>query len=316
MGETMVRVEDLWKNYRSVSGTSVGRGVGGAGGGVSFSVARGEVFGLIGADGAGKTTLIRLLATLLMPDGGRATINGWDLVRDYREIRGHIGYMPGVFSLYSDLSVGENLRFFATLYNARLRDNFKLIQDIYAQIAPFRERKAYALSGGMKQKLALCCALIHAPLLLLLDEPTTGVDPVSRDELWSSLRRLARTNGVTVVVSTAYMDEAGLCDRIALMREGRLFMLDTPAGICARHTDPLFSVVGPDMNGLLNVVRGFPFVRRVIAFGDTHHVTLFAGHGYDELAEALAGKGRGAVTIRRIAPSVEDSFMAFAGEDA
>lgn len=312
MGDVMVRVEGLWKNF------SPGHrdGVGGPDEGVSFSVARGEVFGLIGADGAGKTTLIRLIATLLMPNGGSATINGWNLVRDYRKIRQHIGYMPGVFSLYPDLSVGENLRFFATLFNTRIRDNFKLIQDIYAQIAPFRERKASALSGGMKQKLALCCALIHAPLLLLLDEPTTGVDPVSRGELWVSLRRLARNSGVTIVVSTAYMDEASLCDRVALMREGQLFMVDTPAGICARHTDPLFSVSGKNMSELLKTVSKLPIVKRAIAFGDTHHVTLLPGVDQATFERELAKAGYDAVVVKPIEPSVEDSFMAFAGEGA
>lgn len=312
MGDVMVRVEGLWKNFSSGHRD----GVGGPDEGVNFSVARGEVFGLIGADGAGKTTLIRLIATLLMPNGGSATINGWDLVRDYRKIRQHIGYMPGVFSLYPDLSVGENLRFFATLFNTRIRDNFKLIQDIYAQIAPFRERKASALSGGMKQKLALCCALIHAPLLLLLDEPTTGVDPVSRGELWVSLRRLARNSGVTIVVSTAYMDEASLCDRVALMREGQLFMVDTPAGICARHTDPLFSVSGKNMSELLKTVSKLPSVKRAIAFGDTHHVTLLPGVDQATFEKELAKAGYDAVVVKPIEPSVEDSFMAFAGEGA
>lgn len=315
MGDVMLHVEGLWKNYNSSSTPGRRDGVGGPGGGVSFSVGRGEIFGLIGADGAGKTTLIRLLATLLMPDGGLGSVNGWDLERDYRAIRAHIGYMPGVFSLYGDLTVGENLRFFSTLFNSRIKENFKLIQDIYAQIAPFRHRKAYALSGGMKQKLALCCALIHAPLLLLLDEPTTGVDPVSRTELWASLRRLADQSGVTVVVSTAYMDEASLCDRIALMREGQLFMIDTPDGIRARHTDPLFSVVGGDMNGLLKVMTNSPIVRRAIAFGDTHHVTLFPGYGQRDLEAVLLPFGELGVAVRPIHPSVEDSFMAFAGDD-
>lgn len=315
MGDMMVSVEGLWKNFGSLSSTGRRVGVGGPDGGVSFEVERGEVFGLIGADGAGKTTLIRLLATLLMPSGGSATVNGWDLVRDYRRIREHIGYMPGVFSLYADLTVEENLRFFATLFNARIRDNFKLIQDIYTQIAPFRDRKTFALSGGMKQKVALCCALIHAPMLLLLDEPTTGVDPVSRGELWASLRSLAERNGVTIVVSTAYMDEASLCDRVALMREGQLFMIDTPAGICARHTDPLFSVLGESMSGLLRVLSSLRIVRRAIAFGDTHHVTLLPGYGQQDLEGELARAGYVGVEVKPLAPSVEDSFMAFAGEE-
>jgi ABC-type multidrug transport system ATPase subunit len=198
--------------------------------GISFSVERGEIYGMIGPDGAGKTTLFRILATLLLPDGGTATIEGLDTARDYREIRRRLGYMPGRFSLYSDMTVEENLAFFATLFGTTVAENRHLVDDIYRQIEPFRKRPAGKLSGGMKQKLALCCALIHRPSVLLLDEPTTGVDPLSRGELWEMLGRL-RDQGITIVASTPYMDEAALCDRVAIVKDGDLAMEVGPGEI-------------------------------------------------------------------------------------
>lgn len=311
----MLEVQSLWKNYTNQLIDGHRDGVGGPEGGVSFSVKKGEIFGLIGPDGAGKSTLIRLLATLLLPNGGNAWVNGWELVKDYKKIRANIGYMPGVFSLYQDLTIAENLKFFATLFNSSIRSNFHLIKDIYVQIAPFKHRKAAALSGGMKQKLALCCSLIHAPLLLLLDEPTTGVDPVSRAELWATLRRLS-DRGVTTVVSTAYMDEATLCDRIAFMRRGEIFLIDTPEGICARYTRPLYSVADDRMHTLLEALAKLPFVEQRIPFGDTHHVTLAEGSTHEQLQEALSQNGFPEAVVQRIEPSVEDAFMAFAGEEA
>ena len=199
-------------------------------GGISFEVERGELFGLIGPDGAGKTSLIRMLATLLLPDRGTATVDGYDTVKDYKEIRKRIGYMPGKFSLYPDLSVEENINFFATIFNTTLKENYDLVSDIYSQLEPFRHRRAGKLSGGMKQKLALSCALIHRPSVLLLDEPTTGVDVVSRKEFWDMLANL-KNEGITILVSTPYMDEAGRCDRIALVQNGKLLSVDTPAAI-------------------------------------------------------------------------------------
>src|SRR3990172_354739 len=194
---------------------------------VSFSVNNGELFGLIGPDGAGKTSIFRMLATLLPPDSGSATVEGYDIVNDYKTIRSRIGYMPGKFSLYQDLTVEENLSFFATVFNTTIEENYDLVKDIYVQIEPFKTRRAGKLSGGMKQKLALCCALIHKPSVLFLDEPTTGVDAVSRKEFWEMLKRL-KQEGITILVSTPYMDEATLCDRIALIQSGKILSIDTP----------------------------------------------------------------------------------------
>lgn len=197
---------------------------------VSFEVGRGELFGLIGPDGAGKTTLFRLLTTLMRPDSGSAKVEGYDIVEDYREIRNIVGYMPGKFSLYQDLTVEENLNFFASIFGSTIEGNYDLIAPIYSQIEPFRKRRAGKLSGGMKQKLALSCALIHRPKVLFLDEPTTGVDAVSRSEFWDMLAGL-KNHGISILVSTPYMDEAGRCDRIALINEGRIMRIDTPERI-------------------------------------------------------------------------------------
>jgi ABC-type multidrug transport system ATPase subunit len=198
--------------------------------GISFEVNHGELFGLIGPDGAGKTSLIRIIATLLLPDSGAVTVDGFDTVKDYKEIRKRVGYMPGRFSLYPDLTVEENINFFATIFNTTLKQNYDLVKDIYSQIEPFKHRRAGKLSGGMKQKLALSCALIHRPSVLLLDEPTTGVDVVSRKEFWDMLKGLEQ-QGITILVSTPYMDEAGRCDRIALVQTGKVLSIDTPASI-------------------------------------------------------------------------------------
>jgi ABC-2 type transport system ATP-binding protein len=197
---------------------------------VSFSVNDGEIFGLIGPDGAGKTSIFRMLTTLLLPDSGSASVAGFDVVKDYKQIRNTVGYMPGRFSLYPDLSVEENLNFFATIFETTIQKNYDLIKEIYVQLEPFKKRRAGKLSGGMKQKLALCCALIHKPTVLFLDEPTTGVDPVSRKEFWEMLKRL-KAQGITILVSTPYMDEAGLCDRIALIQNGKILSIETPANI-------------------------------------------------------------------------------------
>ena len=220
-------------------------------GNLSLDVGRGELFGIIGPDGAGKTTLFRILATLMLPDSGRATVGGLDVVADYRAVRGIIGYMPGRFSLYPDLTVEENLEFFATVFGTTVEANRHLVDDdIYRQIEPFRKRPAGKLSGGMKQKLALSCALIHKPEVLLLDEPTTGVDPVSRKEFWAMLLKL-RNEGITILVSTPYMDEATLCDRIALVKDGSLLGTDTPGGIVGRYPTALYAVRSADMHRLM-----------------------------------------------------------------
>ena len=293
-----VRVEDLEKAYGRVEALR----------GLDFAVGEGELYGIIGPDGAGKTTLLRILATLLLPDGGRAEVAGRDVVSDYRAVRGLIGYMPGRFSLYQDLTVEENLQFFATVFGTTVDTNCHLVADIYGQLEPFRRRRAGQLSGGMKQKLALSCALIHRPEVLLLDEPTTGVDPVSRKEFWATLLRL-RSQGVTIVVSTPYMDEAGLCDRIALVRAGRFLGVDTPAGLVARYPRRLYAVRSEDMHRLAADLGGCGLVGSAFSFGDTYHVTLRPGASPAGLSAHLARCGHASVDVRQIGPGVEDCFM-------
>jgi len=218
--------------------------------GVSFEVAKGELFGIVGPDGAGKTSLFRILTTLLLADNGSAIVEGNDTVKDYKAIRKTVGYMPGRFSLYQDLTVEENLSFFATIFDTSIEENYEMIKDIYQQIEPFKNRRAGKLSGGMKQKLALCCALIHKPTVLFLDEPTTGVDAVSRKEFWDMLQRL-KLQGITILVSTPYMDEASLCDRVALMQAGRILAIDQPAKINQQFSKPLWAVKAASMYALL-----------------------------------------------------------------
>lgn len=275
---------------------------------ITFEVGRGELFGLIGPDGAGKTTLFRLLTTLLDPDEGSATVDGLDIVAQYREIRKRVGYMPGRFSLYPDLSVAENLEFFAALFGVKVRDNYDLIAPIYRQIEPFRKRRAGKLSGGMKQKLALCCALIHRPSVLFLDEPTTGVDAVSRGEFWDMLFDLKR-QGISILVSTPYMDEACRCDRIALCNNGRLLGIDTPAGIVARFDEPLYALSGDDMYGLLLAARQAEGVKECYPFGATHHLVAVPGFDAASLARQLSRQGFGSVRVEPVQAGIEDVFM-------
>lgn len=275
---------------------------------VSLSVEAGELYGLIGPDGSGKTTLFRILATLMLPDQGNATLAGLDVVKDYRRIRNLIGYMPGRFSLYQDLTVEENLQFFATVFNTTIQKNYHLVEDIYRQIEPFKDRKAGQLSGGMKQKLALCCALIHKPRVLLLDEPTTGVDPVSRKEFWNMLLRL-KEQGITILVSTPYMDEANLCGRITLIQQGRVMETDTPQRIVARYPDRLWAVQTERMHPLLDDLRRYPSVKTSFTFGETYHVTLQDNTSPDALKLYLEQCGHSAIRIEPIAPTIEDCFM-------
>src|SRR5664279_5646139 len=241
--------------------------------GISFSVAHGEIFGLIGPDGAGKTSLFRILTTLLLADEGTAFVDGFDVVKDYREIRNRVGYMPGKFSLYQDLTIQENLEFFATVFGTTIEANMDLIKDIYDQIKPFSNRRAGKLSGGMKQKLALCCALIHKPEVLLLDEPTTGVDVVSRKEFWEMLKKL-KAQGITIIVSTPYMDEAKLCERIALIQNGKIMSVDTPANIIQAYPGKLFAAKSDNIYKLLKDFRSHNEVDSCFAFGKYIHITL------------------------------------------
>ena len=280
---------------------------------VTFDVQTGELFGLIGPDGAGKTTLFRVLTTLQLPDTGSATVLGLDVVKDYRAIRSRIGYMPGRFSLYADLSVEENLRFFASVFGTTLEAGQRLIAPIYSQIAPFAGRRAGALSGGMKQKLALCCALVHRPDLLLLDEPTTGVDAVSRREFWDLLETL-RADGLTIVASTPYMDEAVRCERVALIQRGRILDIADPRGIGRRFDRPLLAVRSAERMRLLRALRALPDAHSVFPFGDAVHYAdartdRSAGDVAAELGRALAQQGIGDAEISPIEPGIEDVFM-------
>ena len=293
-----VTIRDLTKSYGRIEALR----------GVSFDAQRGEIFGIIGPDGAGKTTLFRILTTLLLPDSGRATVDGLDVAADYKQIRRRVGYMPGRFSLYQDMSVEENLRFFATLFGTTIEANYDLIRDIYSQIEPFRTRRAGKLSGGMKQKLALCCALIHRPSVLFLDEPTTGVDAVSRSEFWDMLSDLKR-RGISMLVSTPYMDEARRCDRIALCDRGRLLGVDTPQGIVRGFGGRLYALSGGEMYGLLVAARREPGVEECYPFGEAHH--LVAGPNFDPegFVRRLAGQGFRGVVLRPAEPGIEDVFI-------
>lgn len=275
---------------------------------LSFEVERGQIYGVIGADGAGKTTLFRILTTLILANGGRAEIEGLDVVKHYREIRNIIGYMPGRFSLYQDLTVEENLEFFATIFRTTIRENYHLVEDIYKQIEPFRKRRAGALSGGMKQKLALCCALIHKPKVLFLDEPTTGVDPVSRKEFWDMLFKL-RQQEITILVSTPYMDEATRCDRIALIKEGRFLEVDTPSAIVQGYPEALYSVRTDSMHRLLLDLRKYGAIGSSYSFGETFHVTLDSHSTTFDLHQYLADAQHTTIEIRQITPTIEDCFM-------
>jgi ABC-type multidrug transport system ATPase subunit len=278
---------------------------------ICFSVASGELFGVIGPDGAGKTTLFRLLATLLKPDEGYIRVRGLDTVLDYRAIRNGIGYMPGKFSLYQDLSIEENLHFFADVFGADMKKNYELIAPIYRQIAPFKDRRAGALSGGMKQKLALCCALIHRPSVLLLDEPGTGVDPVSRKEFWEMLA-LLKKQGLTILVSTPNMDEAALCDRVALLQQGRVVAIDRPSAIIERYPYPLFAVRSKEMHRLIMDLREWEPVQGCYGFGEYAHLSLHTASRHpSEIAAYLEQCGHEAVEIKSIAPGIEDCYIAF-----
>lgn len=278
--------------------------------GVSFSVKEGELFGLIGPDGAGKTSLFRILTTILLADAGNARLNGWDVVKDYKKIRNAVGYMPGKFSLYQDLTVLENLTFFASVFGTTIHEHYELIQDIYEQIKPFNDRRAGKLSGGMKQKLALCCALIHKPKVLLLDEPTTGVDVVSRREFWDMLQTL-KQQGITILVSTPYMDEATLCERIALIARGKILQIDTPDNIVSSYPAKLYAAKSIEIYRLLLDLRANPHVESCYAFGAFLHVRLKKDceDGLRYLKAYAAEKGHQTFEIAAITPGIEDSFI-------
>ncbi|MDR1527803.1 MAG: ABC transporter ATP-binding protein [Dysgonamonadaceae bacterium] len=293
-GKTAIVVSKLNKRFGNIQALND----------VSFEIERGELFGLIGPDGAGKTTLFRILTSLLLADSGSAVVDGLDVVNDYRELRKHIGYMPGRFSLYPDLTVEENLHFFATLFNTTIQENYRLVEPIYRQIEPFKNRRAGKLSGGMKQKLALSCALIHKPSVLFLDEPTTGVDPVSRKEFWEMLR-LLKSEGITIVVSTPYMDEATRCDRIALVQHGKILSIETPEQIVRQFPKKLYRTEMRNQLQLLKELRENPAVESVFMFGEYLHVTFTD----DTLAPYHSNPDRPSPVFTEIPPSIEDCFI-------
>lgn len=295
----MIEIKNINKSYASVQALKD----------ISLDVKKGELFGLIGPDGAGKTTLMRILMTLLLPDSGTATLAGLDAVKAYKQIRHLVGYMPGRFSLYQDLSVEENLEFFATVFGTTIEENYHLIKDIYVQIEPFKKRLAGKLSGGMKQKLALSCALIHKPEILILDEPTTGVDAVSRKEFWEMLKNLQQHH-ITIMVSTPYMDEANLCDRVALIQNGRILDVDSPRRITEKFSRKLLAVRSANMHQLITDVRENKKTETAFAFGQYLHVTSIDDDMEAfELESYLQSKNHTQIQVFEIEPTIEDVFM-------
>ena len=274
----------------------------------TFDVSRGELFGLIGPDGAGKTTLFRILTTLLLPDSGRASMAGFDVIKDYKKIRNIVGYMPGRFSLYHDLTVEENLSFFATIFGTTIKENYDLIKDIYIQIEPFKDRPAGKLSGGMKQKLALSCALIHRPEILVLDEPTTGVDAVSRKEFWDLLKRF-KNEGITIIVATPYMDEAALCDRIGLIQEGKIMKIDTPAEVIKQYDKNLISIRTNKNHRLLNDLKMYDKESQVYLFGQRIHYSSAKKIDLQILHDFVIREGYSDIKIESTEPTIEDCFL-------
>jgi ABC-type multidrug transport system ATPase subunit len=275
---------------------------------ISFEVNENELFGFIGPDGTGKTTIFRILATLLLPDSGTAEICGLDTVSEYKKLRQMLGYMPGRFSLYQDLSVEENLSFFATIFGTTIEENYDLIKDIYSHIEPFKERPAGKLSGGMKQKLALSCALIHKPRILILDEPTTGVDAVSRKEFWQMLKNLQQ-KGITIIVSTPYMDEAGICDRVALIQKGHIMKIDAPKKIISQFSEPLWAVRSDKLYQLKKDLMNHKNCKSARLFGQDIHYTGKGEVDVKLLSEYLLKNNHLNVEINQINPGIEDCFM-------
>ena len=294
-----ISVQNISKSYKELNAVDA----------VSFEVNSGELFGLIGPDGAGKTTIFRILTTLLIADEGQATVVDFDVIKDFKAIRNSVGYMPGKFSLYQDLTVEENLTFFATIFGTTIKENYDLIEDIYVQIEPFKNRRAGALSGGMKQKLALCCALIHAPKVLFLDEPTTGVDPVSRKEFWIMLKRLQQ-KGITILVSTPYMDEASLCDRIALIQKGKILKIETPENIINNYEKVIYDVQAKNTHGLIHDLKNYPNQYSVYAFGEfVHYIDKNATFNPNDLQTYLKNKNHTDIIIKPATITIEDVFM-------
>lgn len=294
-----IKIQHITKSFKEVNALK----------NINLDVKDNELFGLIGPDGAGKTTLFRILVSLLLPDQGEAQVAGMHVVKDYKELRQHIGYMPGNFSLYQDLTVEENLKFFATIFNTTIEENYDLIKDIYVQIEPFKHRRAGALSGGMKQKLALSCALIHKPKVLFLDEPTTGVDPVSRQEFWDMLKALQQ-KGITIFVSTPYMDEAALCDRIAFINHGEILKIDTPSSMVQRFERDVFSVESNSIYKSLMALQNYAHTHSIYPFGESlHYMDNRQEFALDDIHHHLKNEGLQDLSIKKITPEIEDIFM-------
>lgn len=300
----MVLVQNISKSYGAVKALED----------VSLEVKKGELFGLIGPDGAGKTTLIRILTTLLLANEGSSKVAGFDVVKEYRKIRECVGYMPGRFSLYQDLTILENLTFFATIFGTTIEANYDLIKEIYSQIEPFKHRKAGQLSGGMKQKLALSCALIHKPEVLFLDEPTTGVDAVSRQEFWEMLKRL-KEKGITIFVSTPYMDEASLCDRVALIQDGKIMKIDTPSHIVEQFQFPLLAIQTDNIYQLIQDLRTFEPTHSVFPFGENVHWTTAKIIDNQMVVDFLTEKKHTNIQLKTVLPTIEDCFMELMGKE-
>ena len=297
-----ITVSNISKSYKSVKALE----------NISFNVKEGELFGLIGPDGAGKTTLFRILTTLLITNEGSATVAGFDVVADYKKIRNNVGYMPGKFSLYQDLTIEENLNFFATIFGTTIEENYDLIKEIYVQIEPFKDRRAGKLSGGMKQKLALCCALIHKPKVLFLDEPTTGVDPVSRKEFWDMLKRLQQKD-ITILVSTPYMDEAALCDRIALIQDGKILQIDTPQAIVKHYPKQIYNVRANNTYQLIKSLKTYEYNHSVYPFGEfVHYTDCRADFNPKDLILYLESRNLTNIEVNKTQPTIEDTFMELA----
>ncbi len=308
MNNAAINIHGISKKYQSTIALNE----------ISFNIQDGELFGLIGADGAGKSTLFRILTTLILPDSGTAYVGDWEITRNYRKIRKSIGYMPGKFSLYQDLTIEENLEFFATTFGTKIQENYDLIKDIYQQLRPFKNRRAGALSGGMKQKLALCCSLIHRPLVLFLDEPTTGVDPVSRTEFWNILKNLKK-EGITILVSTPYMDEASLCERIALIQKGDILTIGTPEEIRTSYSSPLFEIrCDESMFQLVSDLEDYERAKSYFTFGQSLHYTDKINDGEEEkqLKSFLNRRGHSNISVRKITADIEDRFIELMADTA
>lgn len=275
---------------------------------ISLNINENEIFGLIGADGAGKTTLMRILVSVMLPDEGSILIDGTDVVENYKCIRKMVGYMPGRFSLYADLSVEENLAFYASVFGTTIQENYYLIENIYKQIAPFKNRRAGKLSGGMKQKLALCCALIHKPKILVLDEPTTGVDAVSRKEFWEMLSKLKQYN-ITILVSTPYMDEANLCDRVALIQEGKVLAVDAPNNITKNYGQTIFKVKTSETYRLLKTLKTWQHTKSVFPFGQNLHLTVESEIEGNQIKNFLDQNQFSEIQIEKSFSNIEDVFI-------